>query len=310
MQDNKGGICYCPPDIAALQADGYYPVDMHLHTSHSDGKTKIPDLIRYAEREKIGVAITDHNTISGSLDALAQKPKHLLIPGIELETKEGPHLLFYFYTSADMEDFFNEFTRERNRRRPGLPENLPVLECLLLAKDYDCLRIAAHPYGYYGINRGILKCIEKEMLPGVLDHIDGIEVICGGMMYGLNKKAIVYAETHNIAYTGGSDAHILSDVGNVVSAVAAETVEEFLDGIIRRENLVIGSSGGYIARCATAGVIAWSFVPYTFEQAGVHYRYQKHRTTNLVSSYRTKISSDHSRQKEGEGDSEERREEA
>jgi predicted metal-dependent phosphoesterase TrpH len=310
MPEDKGGICYCPPDIVALRADGYYPVDMHLHTTHSDGRTKIPDLIRYAEREKIGVAITDHNEISGSIEAIAKNPAILIIPGIELETREGPHLLFYFYTTGDMEDFFHDFTIERNRQTPGLLQNLPVRECLDVASDYDCLRIAAHPYGYFGINRGILKCVRKEMLPGVLDHIDGIEVICGGMMYGLNERAIMYAKSHDIPYTGGSDAHILSDVGNVISAVAAETIEEFLDGIIRRENHVIGSSGGYIARCATAGVIAWSFVPYTFEQAGIHYRYQKHRTTNLVSSYRTKISSHHSRQKEGEDDSEEGREEA
>lgn len=310
MPGTKGGICYCPPDIAALRADGYYPVDMHLHTTHSDGRTTIPDLIRYAEREKIGVAITDHNEIRGSIDAITKNPGILIIPGIELETKEGPHLLFYFYNAGDMEDFFHDFTIERNRQTPGLLQNLPVRECLDLASDYDCLRIAAHPYGYFGINRGILKCVRKEMLPGVLDHIDGIEVICGGMMYGLNEKAIVYAENHCVPYTGGSDAHILSDVGNVVSAVAAETVEEFLDGIIRRENLVIGSSGGYIARCATAGVIAWSFVPYTFEQAGFYYRYQKRRTKDLVSLYRSKMTSRHVLQKEGNDNSEEWRKKA
>jgi len=310
MPENLGSISYCQPDIVALRADGYYPVDMHLHTTHSDGRTKIPDLIRHAEREKIGVAITDHNEISGSIDAIAGNPTILIIPGIELETREGPHLLFYFYTAGDMEDFFHDFTIERNRQTPGLLQNLPVQKCLDLASDYDSLRIAAHPYGYFGINRGILKCVEKEMLPGVLDHIDGIEVICGGMMYALNEKAILYAEAHNIPYTGGSDAHILSDVGSVVSAVAAETVEEFMDGIIRRKNLVIGSSGGYMAKGAAAGVIAWSFVPYTFEQAGVHYKYQKRRATDLVSSYRSKISSYCSIQKEREDDSEERREEA
>ncbi|WP_370650812.1 PHP domain-containing protein, partial [Methanocalculus sp.] len=284
-------ICYCKPDISSLRADGYHPVDMHLHTTHSDGRATISDLKRYAEKEKIGIAITDHNEISGSRKALSTRSDILIIPGIELETREGPHLLLYFYTAGDMEDFFHDFTVERNRQTPGLLQNLPVQECLNLASDYDCLRIAAHPYGYYGINRGVLKCVEKEMLPGVLDHIDGIEVICGGMMYGLNEKAILYAEAHDIPYTGGSDAHILSDVGNVVSAVAGDTVEEFLDGIIRRENLVIGSSGGYMAKGATAGVIAWSFVPYTIEQAGAHYRYQKRRTRDLVSSCRTKLSS-------------------
>ena len=309
MLKRRGQICYGQPDISSLRADGYHPVDMHLHTTHSDGTPSIPTLIRHAARKGIGIAITDHNEISGSLEALSTRSDILIIPGIELETREGPHLLFYFYTAGDMEDFFHDFTIERNRQTPSLLQNLPVQKCLNLASDYDCLRIAAHPYGYYGINRGILKCVGKEMLPGVLDHIDGIEVICGGMMYGLNEKAIVYAKAHDIPYTGGSDAHILSDVGSVVTAVTADTTEEFLDGIIRRENKVIGSTGGYMAKCVTAGVIAWSFVPYTIGKGGAYYEYGKSLTTDLVSSCRMKVSSYCSFIKEDNDDSEKRREE-
>ncbi|KUG20055.1 MAG: PHP domain-containing protein [Methanomicrobiaceae archaeon] len=289
MPEKGGGISYCPPDIGSLRADGYYPVDMHLHTNHSDGRTGIWDILRYATAKKIGVAITDHNEIRGSLEAISKRPEILVIPGIELDTEEGPHLLFYFYTAGDLQDFFHDLSRERNRQTPGLPENLPVLECLQIAADYDCLRVAAHPYGYFGINRGVLKCVEKQMLPGVLDHIDGIEAICGGMMHGLNAKAIGYARRHEVAYTGGSDAHILSDVGNVVTAGTADTVEEFLDGIIRRENLVVGEPGGYLAKGATAGVIAWSFVPYSIAMIGARCSVRRRRASALVSSCCSRI---------------------
>lgn len=289
MPDHQGNIRYIKPDFRLLREEGYYPVDMHLHTTHSDGLTRIPDLIRYASRHDIGFSITDHNEISGSLCAISNRSDRLIIPGTELETLEGPHLLFYFYTPEDMQEFFKDFSRERSKKRPGLMENLPVMECLDLAKPFSGLRIAAHPFGYFGINRGVLKCAEKQMLPGVLDNIDGIEVICGGMMKNLNQRAISYAEEHDVPFTGGSDAHILSDVGNVITAVQAETVEEFLDGIKKRKNLVIGKPGGYMSRGATAGVIAWSFVPYSLSMLGAHYSVQKRRTSHLVSLYRHKV---------------------
>jgi hypothetical protein len=285
----EGAIRYTAPDLSHLISEGYYPVDMHLHTNHSDGMTKITDLLTYAQKRNLGVAITDHNEISGSLDALSRSFDILVIPGIELETQEGPHLLFYFYSSGDMEDFFKIFSQKRVECTPGLLQNLPVMECLYLAEPFDCMRIAAHPYGYYGINRGVLKCVEKEMIPGVINHIEGIEVICGGMIRSLNQKAISYAQNHVIPFTGGSDAHILSDVGNVVTAVQADSTDEFLDGIRKRKNIVIGKPGSYLAKGATAGVIAWSFVPYSVTRLLAHYSVHKRRMSHRISSYRGKF---------------------
>ncbi len=268
-------VIYESPDISELWDAGFHPVDMHLHTCHSDGLPKISDLLAYADRKTIGVAITDHNEIRGAIEASSCKDGPLVIPGIELETTEGPHLLCYFYSPGDLEDFFRVFDRERQKKNPDLRENLSVLECLLIAESYECLRIAAHPYGYWGINRGVLKCTEKNLLPGVLSHIDGIEVICGGMMQNLNQKAASYANQHSIPFTGGSDAHILSDVGSVITGVKADSVENFLKGIVRRENIVVGKPAGALAKGATAGVIAWSFVPYTASLISSHYQMQK-----------------------------------
>jgi len=250
---------------------------MHLHTCHSDGRCTIKDLISYAKTNQIGVAITDHNEIRGVLEAVAYHEDLLIIPGIELETLEGPHLLMYFYTPGDLQDFFQKFQKKRTCENSGMPHNIPVLECLMLAEPFDCIRVAAHPFGYFGINRGVLKCAEKNMLPGVLEHIDGIEVICGGMMENLNKKAIHYAQEHPVSFTGGSDAHILSDVGSVITGVVADCVEDFLTGIQRRENIVVGKPSGYLHKGATAGVIAWSFAPYAFTRLTRQYSFYKKR---------------------------------
>ncbi|MDD1728949.1 MAG: PHP domain-containing protein [Methanospirillum sp.] len=302
-------IHYEEPDLKTLRESGFRLADMHLHTNHSDGLTRIPDLVRYAKSRDIGVAITDHNEISGVLSAVSCQQDVQIIPGIELETKEGPHLLFYFYTAGDLEDFFNAFCRERQRETPGMFRNLPVAECLYLAESYDCLKVAAHPFGYFGINRGVLKCVEKNMLPGVLTHLDGIEVICGGMMKDLNMKAISYAEDHKIPFTGGSDAHLLADVGSVVTGVPGDT-DEFLAAIHQRKNIVVGKPGSYLNKGMTAGVIAWSFVPYTTSQILTRYQYHRKQTTDLLSKMRDQIPSFPNHKKEESEKSEERGEES
>jgi hypothetical protein len=245
---------------------------MHVHTCHSDGLATIPHLIKHAKKHQIGFAITDHNEISGAVKAVSYHENVLIIPGIELETMEGPHLLIYFYSVGELIDFFKDFSHARNRLKSGLPKNIPVLECLTLAEPYNCLRVAAHPFGYFGINRGVLKCTEKNMLPGVLEKIDAIEVICGGMMENLNKKAIHYAKKHQIPFTGGSDAHILPDVGSVVTGVCADTAVEFLEGIRHNKNIVMGRPSGYLHKGATAGVIAYSFLPFAIDRAYSYYQ--------------------------------------
>ena len=97
------------------------------------------------------------------------------------------------------------------------------------------MKVAAHPFGYFGINRGILKCIDNKTLPEeIINHIDGIEVICGGMGHDLNDKAARYAGEHDLPITGGSDAHVLPSVGGVVTGVKADTVEGFLEWYPRK----------------------------------------------------------------------------
>jgi predicted metal-dependent phosphoesterase TrpH len=301
-----GDIYYDKSEPVSLLRSGYHPVDMHLHTRFSDGLTRIPDLLSYARKNQIGVAITDHNEIRGALEAVSSQKDLLIIPGIELETKEGPHLLIYFSSSRELEEYFHDINREKRRENPVLPQNLTVSECLTLAEEYHCLRIAAHPFGYFGINRGVLKCVEKQMLPGVLDHIDGIEVICGGMTQALNMKAIRYAQEHNTPFTGGSDAHLLSDVGSVLTGAPADTAEEFLESIRKRENVVVGKPGTYLRKGATAGVIAWSFVPYTGSLIGSHVNSRKRRLGHIVSDYVKRFNDSYTTQKKEEDNSEKR----
>ncbi|WP_052358969.1 PHP domain-containing protein [Methanomicrobium mobile] len=283
-----GTILFEHPDIGSLRNEGYTLFDMHLHTNHSDGLTKVPHLIEYLKDRGINSAITDHNVIGGVIEA--EKCLHgsyhdgagpMIIPAVELETREGPHLLLYFYTADDLCEYNSRLCTEMMKLSPTLRKHLRVIDTLILAEDFDCLRVAAHPFGYYGINRGVLKCLLNGTLDnGVLDHLDGIEAICGGMVKGLNLKSIGYAREHalsgRISFTGGSDAHLLCDVGSVLCGTyGTQSVEEHLNAVKRHENIVIGRSDNPAHKSATAAVIAWSFIPGAKDAIISHYNAHK-----------------------------------
>lgn len=279
-------ICIQRPDPTELRADGYTLVDMHVHTRHSDAAPGIPAILNYINQKGIGVAITDHNEISGVMEAGASRPESLIIPGIELDSAEGPHILLYFYEAGQLADFFKINISHQRSGKQYMERYLSVDEILSAADGYSCVKIAAHPYGYFGLNRGVLKCMEQKMIPDIIDRIDGIEVICGGMSLALNHRAARYADCHGIPITGGSDAHILSDIGNVVTAVKADTVEEFLDGILRKESRVIGTPSGFVSRGATAGVIACSYLPYSCTFAKARCRRYSTRLKGAINRFR------------------------
>jgi predicted metal-dependent phosphoesterase TrpH len=260
------------PLFHKIREKGYTPVDMHIHTNHSDGAISIPMLLSRSRSLGIGIAITDHNEISGVIETCNQLHNLLVIPGIELSSSEGPHILLYFYSVGDLVDFFTTHIKGSLRKSQYMAIQLSVEKILASAEKYACVKVAAHPFGYFGINRGILKCIDNKTLPAeVINHIDGIEVICGGMGQDLNEKASRYAGDHDFPITGGSDAHVLPSVGGVVTGVKADTIEGFLNGILAKKSIVIGSTANPLHKGMTAGVIAWNYIPSTVSSLQVHY---------------------------------------
>jgi predicted metal-dependent phosphoesterase TrpH len=265
-------IQFSTPVLHEIREHGYVPADMHIHTRHSDAAISIPSLLTRAKHLGIGVAITDHNEIQGAVEACQQPQGVLVIPGIELSALEGPHILLYFYSADELTEYFNTHVRGTLRKCQYMALQLSVEKILESAEEYHCVKVAAHPFGYFGINRGVLKCIDNKTLPaGTIDHIDGIEVICGGMSRDINEKAARYARENNFPITGGSDAHVLPAVGSVVTCVRAETVDGFLNGIMTRRSIVVGSTVSPLHKGMTAGVIAWNYVPFTVSSLQVHY---------------------------------------
>jgi len=109
-------IIFGDPFLADIDREGICGVDMHCHTNHSDAPVKISDLLRYAEKKKIGIAITDHNQVSGSIQAIKNSRTTLVIPGIEVSALDGPHILLYFYQPGIFRSSIRLQLRGRNKR--------------------------------------------------------------------------------------------------------------------------------------------------------------------------------------------------
>ena len=275
------------PRIRDIRAAGYTCVDMHTHTEYSDSRISVGELLIRAEDLGIGVAITDHNEIGGVVEAYETKPAVPVIPGIEVSAADGPHILLYFFTVPALIDFFEKHVKPYRRKSPFMAIHLTTDEILARAAEYDCLKVAAHPYGYAVINRGVLKCVDKCLLPRELPgRLDAIEVICGGMTGALNRRANAFAEREACGITGGSDAHCLSAVGSVVTCCHSSRTEAFLREIQNRHNCVVGTGIGSFAKGVTACIITGKYVPYILPSLLIHYEQNAARFRKFVCRWR------------------------
>ncbi len=85
-------------------------VDLHLHSTASDGRLSPAELVRRAAEAGLSVmALTDHDTVDGitpALEAIKAFPRLKLIPGVEINTdvpQGEAHVLGYFIDYAHPE---------------------------------------------------------------------------------------------------------------------------------------------------------------------------------------------------------------
>lgn len=271
------------PDLAQLRKGGLTAVDMHFHTDHSDGKASVHQVLAKARRAGFGVAIMDHNVISGSLRAFQEKGDLLIVPGMEVSAFDGPHILTYFYSPRDLEDFFRRHIEPNRQGSPWLAIKLRTQEIIDRAESYSCVTIAAHPYGYLLFNKGLQKTIEGKYLPPeIMKRFDGFEVICGSMTHSLNVKAMKLAEKRNMSFTGGTDGHMLSDAAGVVTCAPEDTLEGFLDAVMSRRNMVIGNEKRGLKKIATGIVVMTKHSRYLLPGMAINYQQNVPRLKHYI----------------------------
>lgn len=122
-------------------------VDLHLHTSRSDGSLEPRDLVRAARAGGLDViAITDHDAVAGVLEAQDAAPPGLaVVAGIEVScTHAGAevHVLGYFVDPRNTKLLAYTSEAEESRRR-RVRAMLERLEALGVGVSYDDVLAAA-----------------------------------------------------------------------------------------------------------------------------------------------------------------------
>ena len=103
--ENLNRIQFDTPDLPTLNSR-FTVVDLHFHSRFSDGADTIEAIAHRARTLGIGIAVTDHNAIAGAVE-IDRYDDVLSIPGIEITSREGSHVLAYFYHIEDLKCFYD-----------------------------------------------------------------------------------------------------------------------------------------------------------------------------------------------------------
>jgi len=114
-------------------------IDLHLHTTFSDGKTSPEVLLRNAfQNHYSSISITDHDTYAGYLEAKNYLKKYPLnlIPGIEISTihdNNEVHILAYYFDTEndDLNKLINKVYDSRYGRAIEMVKRLETMNIFL-----------------------------------------------------------------------------------------------------------------------------------------------------------------------------------
>lgn len=231
----------------------YTVADLHFHSIHSDGKNTIDEIAERARKLNIGIAVTDHNEIRGSVE-ISKKRNVLSIPGIEVTSQEGAHILVYFRKIIDLTSFYKKDIEPHLGADQMSSISIPLSEIIQRAKAFDSLTVFPHPFGsvYAGVcNSSLSPATQADLLR----RIDGIEVLNAGNLKKSNLRSSMLGFNLNKVVTGGSDGHSVNHMGKVVCyASCRKNRNEFFDALKNRENKVIGREIGILRKVTSHGM--------------------------------------------------------
>jgi glycosyltransferase involved in cell wall biosynthesis len=193
-----------------LQSRPLIDVDLHMHTDHSsDCATPVEVLLAEARSRGLGaIAVTDHNEISGALDARAKADGLTVIVGEEVMTAEQGEVIGLFIEEK-------------------IPRGLTLRDTIAEIKRQGGLVYVPHPFDR------MHSVPDYEHLLAVVDDIDAIEVFNPRIAISeFNEEAVRFAAKYRIVAGAGSDAHVPQGLGSVrIRMRAFDGPEEFLQSL-------------------------------------------------------------------------------
>ena len=185
-------------------------VDLHMHTDHSyDCATPTEVLLAQARSRGLGaIAVTDHNEISGALEARAKAEGVQVIVGEEVKTAEQGEVIGLFIEEK-------------------IPRGLTLQQTIAEIKRQGGLVYVPHPFDR------MHSVPDYEHLLAVIDDVDAIEVFNPRIAIAeFNEEAVRFAAKYRMPAGAGSDAHVPQGLGSVrIRMRAFEGPEEFLQSL-------------------------------------------------------------------------------
>lgn len=234
-------VSFGRPDYKALKDEGWTVADMHFHSRYSDSFSSIENILALAQKRGTGVAITDHNLIAGVEKAYELKTDQFIVPGIEISSSDGPHILVYFYDLDGLKDYWTREVKPYLSKSRWLSISRSVEDIMNSVEGVNCVVSAAHPMGYLMEYRGIQQGYVKGRLSEeMVRRFDAYEVVGGSMSRSKNIRCREAADRFGLSYTGGTDGHVLGELGHIVTCSKAQDVEGFLNDIKNGRSSVVG----------------------------------------------------------------------
>ncbi len=187
--------------------------DLHMHTDHSpDCATPVELLLETAQERGLGaIAITDHNEISGALEAQEVAAR---IGGIKVIVAEE-------VKTAHEGEVIGLFLSERIERGMSMAETIAEI------RRQGGLVYVPHPFDR------LHSVPDYEHLLEIVEEIDILEVFNPRVAFSaFNEEAVRFARKYSIVPGAGSDSHVAQGLGSVkIRLRDFEGPEEFLESM-------------------------------------------------------------------------------
>jgi len=174
-------------------------VDLHMHTDHSyDCATPVEVLLASAREQGLGaIAVTDHNEISGALEAQAQADRFGPHPPVKVIVGEE-------VKTAGEGEVIGLFINEK------IPRGLSLKETVAEIRRQGGLVYVPHPFDR------MHSVPDYEHLLKIIDEVDAIEVFNPRVaISAFNEEAARFAAKYRIPAGAGSDSHVAQGLGSV-----------------------------------------------------------------------------------------------
>ena len=197
-------------------------IDLHVHTWYSDARSSVIDVLDTARKKGLdGIAITDHHTMQGVLDAEAQVDDFIIVPGIEITTRDG-HLL-----GIGLRDDTFTSLKTRNQSAAYVSQMIRALGGLV---------VIPHPCTpFFSMKRSVIERISP----------DAIEVYnAHSPCFARDARKSRELTKHlSIPMVAGSDSHTWQTVGDAYTLIDAPAdIEAILYAVRLGHTSIVGQA--------------------------------------------------------------------